>query len=82
MEAETTEGWSLAQYNYELDKGLTNVMPDHWEGHARVAIWESDVPEKIADKATQKALMLADDNGVTPETAARSLIKSIENKMD
>jgi hypothetical protein len=82
MEAETTKGWNVAQYNYKLDKGLTNVMPDHWEGHARVAIWESDVPEKIAEKATRKAIALADDKGVTPESAAKSLIKSIEKQMD
>lgn len=82
MEADTTEGWSAAQYKYEIDKGMAQVMPDYWDGHARVTIWESDVPDNIAEKATQKAITLANENEVTPETAAKSLINNIKDKMD
>jgi hypothetical protein len=67
----------------EMDKALSSVMPSSWEGHARIAIRNSDsVPESIEEKTIEKANNIADKKGVSPERAANSLIKHIADKMD
>ena len=45
----------------QMDKGMAAVMPSHWEGHARIAIRNSDdVPEFIEETADGYRLL---DNG-------------------
>lgn len=38
--AESQSGFDMTEYEYELDKGLENVMPDDWDGHQRIRNWE------------------------------------------
>jgi hypothetical protein len=82
MGAEPTTGFDLERYKYELDKTIEQVMPESWSGHARIAVWESDVPEKIAERVTKESISMADNSGATPEAVARQLIDSIEEKMN
>lgn len=82
MEEDTTDSFDMAEYEYNLDKGAASVMPDDWHGHARVAIWDSEeVPRSMAEKATNKAIKIADKKGVKPERAANSLISKISEKL-
>jgi hypothetical protein len=80
MEGNSTN--SLRSYKNDLDNICKSVMPDSWEGHARLAIRESeDVPESIEDKAIEKANRLADEKGVAPERVANKIIGHIaENR--
>ena len=68
---------------YEMDKAMAGVMPASWEGHARIALYESDdVPESIEEKALGKALGLSEKKGVSPKRAAAGLIKAFKKKQD
>jgi len=73
----------MRSYKNDLDNICASVMPDSWEGHARIAIRENeDVPESIEDSAIEKANSIAEKKGVTPERAANALIGQILDKMD
>ena len=81
MEGNSTN--SLRSYKNDLDNICEGVMPDSWEGHARLAIRESeDVPESIEDKAIAKANKIADKKGVSPERAANALISKLAEKQN
>jgi hypothetical protein len=71
----------LRQHRIALDRGIKDVMPDSWEGHARLAIRQSeDVPESIEDKVIVKANKIAYKKGVSPERAANALISKLVEK--
>jgi len=81
-DADTT--FDMRSYKLEMDK-LTrqgDVMPDTWNGHARIIARESDLPDTIAERATRKSIQLADKKGVTPETAAKRMVKILLEKLD
>jgi len=81
MAEETTN--PLRSYNLDLDNICAGVMPDSWEGHARIAIRESEhIPESIEEKAIGKALKLSDDKGTTPKREALQLIKALKQKQN
>jgi len=62
----------------KMDKSLAGVMPDYWEGHARIAIRESEhVPLSIEEDLIEKVNKLADEKGVTPERVAKKIISHI-----
>jgi hypothetical protein len=74
----------MRSYKLELDK-LTrqgDVMPDTWNGHARIIARESDLPDKIAERAIRKSIQLADKKSVTPETAAKRMVKVLSEKVE
>ena len=67
----------------EMDEMMAGVMPSSWEGHARIAIRNSeDVPASIEEKAIGKALNLSEKKGTTPKRAAKGLIKALEEKQE
>lgn len=71
----------LRQHRIALDRDMAGVMPDSWEGHARIAIRESDeVPESIEEQAIEKALSLANEKDYAPEKVANKLISHIADK--
>lgn len=73
----------LRQHKRDLDRGISDVMPDGSAPHARLAIRESDaVPESMEDEVIERALELAEEKDYTPEKVANSLIKHIADKMD
>ena len=83
MEEDSTNGFDMRQYKHEGDKMMEGVMPSSWEGHARIAIRDSDdVPESIEEKAIGKALNLSEKKGTTPKRAAKGLIKALAEKQE
>lgn len=79
MDEDTTE--TLRQHNIELDQIIADVMPDDWEGHARIAIRESDeIPKSLEEKAILKAARLAEDKGVAPTRVATKLIDKVADQ--
>lgn len=79
MEADSTN--IVEEAALEMDEMLADVMPRSWEGHARIAIHNSDdVPASVEEKAIAKALKLADKNGKSPKSAARGLIRALKEQ--
>jgi hypothetical protein len=74
---------TLSDYKQKLDENLATVMPRSWDGHARLAIRQSDdVPASIREHAVEKAVTLAHTKDKTPEKAANDLIRAIQKKRD
>ena len=64
-----------------MDKQLARIMPDSWEGHARLLIRNSDiVTESVEEKAISKVTTIAEKKGVSPKRAAKMVINAIEDK--
>jgi hypothetical protein len=81
MEGDSTTGFDMTAYKYRLAKGITDVMPDSAECHARVYLHENEaVPDQIEEKTLAKALAIADKKGVAPKKAAQHLAKHIAQK--
>lgn len=79
MEADSTN--IVREAAADMDEMLADVMPCSWEGHARIAIYNSnDVPARIEEKAVAKAIKLADKNGESPKSAARGLIRALKEQ--
>lgn len=71
---------TLRQHRIDLDKISAQVMPESWEGHARLLIRESDaIAPSVEQSAIRKVAKLAEDkSGITPEKVARALIQKVE----
>jgi hypothetical protein len=80
--ADTT--FDMRSYKLEQDELAAHgdVMPDTWNGHARIIVRDSNLPDKIADRAIRKSIQLADKKGVTPATAAKRMVKVLSEKLD
>lgn len=66
-----------------MDEQLSNVMPDSWEGFARLEIRKSEVvPQKNEEKAIEKSLEIAENVGVTPQKAAQNLVEKLDKRLD
>jgi hypothetical protein len=81
-DADTT--FDMRSYKLELDELAAHggVMPDTWNGHARIIVRDSDLPDTVADRAIRKSIQLADKKGVTPETAAKRMVKVLSEKLE
>ena len=81
MEGNSTN--TLRSYKNKLDNNLTGVMPDSWEGHARIAIRESDVvPAEKEESIIEKANKVANKKDVKPERAANAFIKKLAERQE
>ena len=78
MEGNST---TLRKAKREMDRGLTEVMPDSWEGHGRLAIRRSDaIPMSIEKKAIAKVENLSDEKDATPKEIAELLIEKFAER--
>ena len=55
--AEDTTGFDLYAYRNELDETGKMVMPDYWEGHARMELFER-LPDDFSEKEKEFAYKL------------------------
>lgn len=79
--AESQSGFDMDQYTTDLDSGLAGQMPDDWQGHARLAVANSDLGGKQATFAKRLAARLLDKHdGLTADTAAEKAIEKTEEK--
>jgi uncharacterized protein YdbL (DUF1318 family) len=81
-DADTT--FDMRSHKLDLDENAAqgDVMPDTWNGHARIIVRDSDLPDTVADRAIRKSIQLADKKGVTPETAAKRMVKVLSEKLE
>jgi hypothetical protein len=80
MEGDST---TLREMKHEMDESIAVVMPDSWEGHARIAIRESDdIPTSIEQSAIKRAVELADKKNAQPERVANKLISTLVEKQE
>jgi len=78
MESDST---TLREAKRQMDDGLTEVMPDSWKGHGRLAIRRSDaIPPSIEKKAIEKVEKLSDEKDVTSEAIAELLIEKFAER--
>ena len=78
MEGNST---TLREAKQQMDNGLTDVMPDSWKGHGRLAIRRSGaIPLSIEKKAIEKVEKLSDEKDATPEAIAELLIDKFEER--
>ncbi len=75
------DSFDVDDFAQKLDNGISDVMPESWQGHARLLIRETDrVPEQIENKTIAKSLAIADRKGVPPKKAAEHLARHIAQK--
>lgn len=74
--------FSQAAFANTLDRGIRDVMPESWEGHARIVARESDaVPESKVNAVVEKAANIAEGHdSTTLEEAANLLVENIEEQ--
>lgn len=78
--AESQSGFDMAEYKAELDRGMRDVMPDDWFGHARFKIATEGFGEKKAGFAEKLASRILEKTDVDPEKAAELAIEKVEEK--
>lgn len=73
----------VIQAAHEMDQAIENVMPDHWEGHARTTIRERDDLSHDQQEFAVKLATRLIDKGKTSdaEKAALAAIKQAQKKL-
>ncbi len=81
--AQSQTGFDMTEYQYELDCTATDVMPDHWAGHARVATFEAadDLDRDATEFAVTLANRLAQKKpDASPDAIAAAVLKQTRKK--
>jgi len=72
----------LREAKREMDEMMAGVMPESWLGHARLAIYDSDLSGKQEEFALKLAERVGSKNeGVPANKVAESAIKKTREKM-
>jgi len=74
--------FDMEEYEYKQDSALAGVMPDSWEGFARMRIHERGFNGKQADKAEKIAEKLIREKDISSaERAAEVVIKKMDERL-
>jgi hypothetical protein len=62
---------------YQMDKAMAGVMPDSWEGHARIALVGRDLSEKKKAKVLEHTANIVEDTGHPSDKVAEKVIEKL-----
>ncbi|AGM11596.1 hypothetical protein M199_gp070 [Halogranum tailed virus 1] len=73
--AESQSGFDMRAYTNEQDEGMAGVMPDHWDGHTRIASFDAGLTEGQEDLAVRLTNRLVEKKGVPHSKARKAAVK-------